>query len=38
MVLTYQALAEEVGPDDILDAVLAAVPQPRVDLSEEAIA
>jgi MoxR-like ATPase len=38
MVLTYQALAEDVAPDDILDAVLAAVPQPRVDLSEEAIA
>jgi MoxR-like ATPase len=33
LVLTYQALAEEVSPDTILDAVLAAVPVPRVDLS-----
>jgi MoxR-like ATPase len=33
LVLTYQALAEEVSPDTILDAVLQAVPVPRVDLS-----
>ena len=35
MVLTYQALAEEVHPDDILDAVLAAMPQPRIELTNE---
>jgi MoxR-like ATPase len=33
LVLTYQALAEEVSPDTILDRVLAAVAVPRVDLS-----
>jgi MoxR-like ATPase len=33
LVLTYQALAEEVSPDTILDAVLQAVPVPRVDLA-----
>jgi len=33
LVLTYQALAEEVSPDTILDAVLQAVPVPRVDLT-----
>ena len=33
LVLTYQALAEEVDPDRILEAVLAAVPVPRVDLA-----
>ena len=33
LVLSYQALAEEVSPDTILDAVLAAVPVPRIDLS-----
>jgi MoxR-like ATPase len=32
LVLTYQALAEEVTPDSILDAVLAAVPLPQLDL------
>ena len=32
LVLTYQALAEEVSPDTILDAVLQAVPVPRIDL------
>jgi MoxR-like ATPase len=35
LVLTYQALAENVTADDILDAVLAAVPQPRVELVDE---
>jgi MoxR-like ATPase len=33
LVLTYQALAEEVTPDRILDSVLAAVPLPQIDLS-----
>jgi hypothetical protein len=32
-VLTYQALAEEVDPDALLDAVIAAVPVPQVDLA-----
>src|SRR5437016_12756415 len=31
LVLTYQALAEEVSPDRILDAVIAAVPAPRIE-------
>jgi MoxR-like ATPase len=33
LVLTYQALAEEVKPDDILGRVIAAVPVPQTDLS-----
>src|SRR5579859_3343719 len=33
LVLTYQALAEEVDAEKILDAVLAAVPVPQVDLA-----
>ena len=33
LVLTYQALAEEVSADTILDRVLAAVPTPAVDLA-----
>src|SRR5262249_15191298 len=32
LVLTYQALAEEVDPDRILDSVVAAVPAPHLDL------
>jgi len=36
LVLTYQALAESVTSDKILDAVLAAVPQPQIDLTKEA--
>jgi MoxR-like ATPase len=32
LVLSYQALAEEVSPDAILDQVLAAVPTPQLDL------
>ena len=32
LVLSYRALAEEVAPDAILDAVLAAVPLPQIDL------
>jgi len=31
LVLSYQALAEEVSPDDLLDRVIAAVPIPHVD-------
>jgi MoxR-like ATPase len=33
LVLSYQALAEEVSPDRILDDVLRAVPLPEIDLS-----
>jgi len=33
LVLTYQALAEEVSPDAILDQVLSAVPVPQLDLA-----
>jgi MoxR-like ATPase len=32
LVLTYQALAEEVTPDAILDEVIASVPVPQIDL------
>ena len=32
LVLTYQALAEQVTPDSLLTAVLAAIPPPRIDL------
>ena len=32
LVLSYQALAEEVSPDSILDQVLAVVPTPQLDL------
>jgi MoxR-like ATPase len=32
LVLSYQALAEEVSTDSILDRVLAAVPVPQLDL------
>jgi MoxR-like ATPase len=32
LVLSYRALAEEVASDTILDAVLAAVPAPQIDL------
>jgi MoxR-like ATPase len=34
LVLTYQALAEEVTPDGILDAVIAAVRVPQIDLEQ----
>jgi MoxR-like ATPase len=34
LVLSYQALAEEVSPDTILERVLAAVPVPQLDLAE----
>jgi MoxR-like ATPase len=33
LVLSYQALAEEVSADAILDAVIAAVPEPQIDLA-----
>jgi MoxR-like ATPase len=38
LVLTYQALAEEVAPDTILDTVVAAVPVPKTDLAPSAVA
>ena len=38
LVLTYQALAEERSADDVLDAVIAAVPQPRLELGRPAAA
>ena len=38
MVLTYQALAEDVSADQLLDAVLGAVPAPRIELAREASA
>jgi hypothetical protein len=37
-VLTYQALAEEVAADTILDTVVAAVPVPKTDLAPSAVA
>jgi MoxR-like ATPase len=36
LVLTYQALAEEVSPDSILDAVIAKVPAPQIELGRNA--
>jgi MoxR-like ATPase len=38
LVLTYQALAEEVTPDAILDDVIAAVPVPQIDLNRASAA
>jgi MoxR-like ATPase len=38
LVLTYQALAEDVTPDAILDAVVAVVPEPQVDLGRASVA
>jgi MoxR-like ATPase len=38
LVLTYQALADEVTADAILDRILATVPMPRIDLAREAAA
>jgi MoxR-like ATPase len=38
LVLTYQALAEEVSADTILDAVTAAVPVPKTDLAPSSAA
>jgi MoxR-like ATPase len=36
LVLTYQALAEEVTPDSILDHVVSSVPVPQIDLTRSA--
>ena len=38
LVLSYRALAEEVAPDAILDAVLASIPQPQIDLGRRTAA
>jgi MoxR-like ATPase len=38
LVLTYQALAEEVNPDTLLTAILSAIPAPRIDLARESTA
>jgi MoxR-like ATPase len=38
LVLSYRALAEEVAPDTILDAVLSAVPTPQIDLGRRTAA
>jgi MoxR-like ATPase len=38
LVLSYQALAEEVTPDSILDQVLASVPTPQLDLARASAA
>jgi MoxR-like ATPase len=38
LVLTYQALAEELSPDTILDQVLATVPVPKTDLASTNVA
>jgi MoxR-like ATPase len=38
LVLTYQALAEEVSPDTILEQVLAVVPVPQIDLARADVA
>jgi MoxR-like ATPase len=38
LVLSYQALAEEVTPDSILERVLAAVPTPQLDLARASAA
>jgi MoxR-like ATPase len=38
LVLTYQALAEEVDADQLLDAVLEAVPAPQIELARAASA
>ncbi|MEO8541868.1 MAG: ATPase, partial [bacterium] len=35
LVLTYQALADGITPDDILDGVLKSVAQPRIELAQE---
>jgi MoxR-like ATPase len=36
IVLSYEALAAEIGPDSIVDSVLEAVPMPELDLIERA--
>jgi MoxR-like ATPase len=35
LVLTYQALAEQITPDSIIDAVVAAVPAPDIELARD---
>jgi len=35
IVLSYQALAESVVPDQIVDAVLGAIPMPHIDLADQ---
>jgi MoxR-like ATPase len=35
LVLTYQAMAEEVTPDSIIDAVVTAVPAPDIELARD---
>jgi MoxR-like ATPase len=35
MVLTYQALAEEITSDRILDNIIQRIPMPRIDLAHE---
>jgi MoxR-like ATPase len=32
VVLSYEALAADVAPDQVLDAIIEAIPQPEVDL------
>ena len=36
IVLSYEALAAEVGADAIIDAVLGVLPTPEIDLAERA--
>ena len=38
LVLTYQALADEKTPDDVLDAVLAKIPAPALEIGGAAVA
>jgi MoxR-like ATPase len=38
IVLSYEALAEEVAADEILDSILDAVPAPRIELAQESSA
>ena len=38
LVLTYQALAEEMSPDAILDRVVSTVPVPATDLARPNVA
>jgi MoxR-like ATPase len=33
--LTYQALAEEVSADDVVEAIITRIPVPRIDLAHE---
>ena len=38
LVLSYEALAEDVTPDQILDKILDAVPMPQLELAREEVA